>query len=288
MSEKRPIVVGVDTSARTEAALRWAVREAGARRASLRLVCAFEWVVPFGWLSVYADVPKLDLAYSRHVAERVLRDAGDLAAKLDPTVEVSTAAIEAEAVPALLDESSRAQAVVLGARHLTTVGSSLLGSVSAAVAARTACPAVVVHEAALPDTGLPVVVGVDGTEAAETLLGYGFGHASVHGAPLHAVLCWRPEVLARIMPDAGTTERAEAWLSAALAGWRERFPDVIVRSAVIENHPTVGLLDAATAAQLLVVGSRGRHALVGTLLGSVSQSVLHHASCPVAVVPTHG
>ena len=57
--------------------------------------------------------------------------------------------------------------------------------------------------------------------------------------------------------------------------------------AVIREHPVAGLVLASAAQYLLVVGSRGRHALAGILLGSVSQGVLHHATCPVAIVPTH-
>jgi nucleotide-binding universal stress UspA family protein len=82
--------------------------------------------------------------------------------------------------------------------------------------------------------------------------------------------------------------RVEAWLSEALAGWREKYPDVPVRRPeVIREHPTAGLVMASAAQYLLVVGNRGRHALAGTLLGSVSQGVLHRANCPVAVIPTH-
>ena len=287
MSEQRPIVVGVDASPRTEAALRWAVREVAARRAPLHLVCAHRWVVPFDQFSIYADPPNADLTHAGQIAKRVLADAVEFAAELDPTLEVSSDAVDDEAVPVLIDESTRAQLVVLGSRHLTAAGSSLLGSVSAAVAARASCPAVVVHEMALADEGLPVVVGVDGSEAAELLLGFGFGHASAHRAPLHAVLCRRPDLLALVIPDAGAAAPPPLWLSEALAGWHERFPDVAVRTTVIEGHPTAGLVKASAAARLLVVGSHGRHALAGTLLGSVSQGVLHHATCPVAVVPAH-
>jgi len=289
MSEQRPIVVGIDTSGRTDEWLGWAVREARARRAPLRMVCGYDFVVPFGRLSVYLDLRKLDLEHAKRIAERALNDAEIKVAELDPGVEVSVEAIDGEAVPTLLAESLQAQTVVLGSRRLGAAGSIVLGSVSTAVAARAACPAVVVRGAVAADEAQPVVVGVDGTRGSETVLEYAFGYASAHGAPLHAVLCWQPNLLAPLvtMPAGEANDGVKAWLSEALAGWREKFPDVAVTSAVVENHPTAGLTEAAAAAQLLVVGSVGRHALAGTLLGSVSQGVLHHAECPVAVVPVH-
>ena len=289
MSEQRAIVVGVDTSGRTDAWLEWAVREARARQAPLRLVCGYDFVVPFGNLSVYLDLRKLDLDHAKRIAERALNEAEIQAAELDPGVEVSVEAIDGEAVPTLLAESLQAQTVVLGSRRLGAAGSIVLGSVSTAVAARAACPAVVVRGAVAADEAQPVVVGVDGTRGSETVLEYAFGYASAHGVPLHAVLCWQPNLLAPLvtMPAGEANDGVHAWLSEALAGWREKFPDVAVTSAVVENHPTAGLTQAAAGAQLLVVGSIGRHALAGTLLGSVSQGVLHHAQCPVAVVPVN-
>lgn len=62
---------------------------------------------------------------------------------------------------------------------------------------------------------------------------------------------------------------------------------VAVHPEVLREHAVAGLVAASTTQKLLVVGSRSRHARVGTSLGSVSQGVLHHATCPVAVVPTH-
>jgi nucleotide-binding universal stress UspA family protein len=91
-------------------------------------------------------------------------------------------------------------------------------------------------------------------------------------------MMWRPEP----PPPA----RAEAWLAEAIAGWRDKYPDVAVQSGVVREHPGVALAAESASAQLLVVGNRGKHAMAGTLLGSVSQAVLHHATCPVAVVPT--
>jgi hypothetical protein len=119
------------------------------------------------------------------------------------------------------------------------------------------------------------------------VLRFAFEYAAAHRLSLHAVLCWHPDPLHEMAwrGQPAAPERVRAWLSESLAGWREKYPDVNVVAAVEREHPVPGLVGAATAQHLLVVGTRGHHALVGTLLGSVSQGVLHHATCPVAVVP---
>ena len=288
--QQRPIVVGIDDSPGSEAALRWAVEDARTRHVPVRLVYAFHWQYTYARLPMYTDVPDADLQMSTHVAEQLIATMIDRVRELDPSVEVGGEVIDGEAPSALIDESQRASLLVLGSRQLKALGSTVVGSVGAAAAARAACPAVVVRgPAGLREEGAGVVVGVDPTEASEALLGFGFDHASRHCVPLRAVLCWHPDRLAQMSwrRDPPAPARAEAWLSEALAGWREKFPDVAVHPEVIRNHPVAGLVLASTAQYLLVVGNRGHHAMTGTLLGSVSQGVLHHATCPVAVVPTH-
>lgn len=61
-------------------------------------------------------------------------------------------------------------------------------------------------------------------------------------------------------------------------------PDVELNTRLMSGQPARCLLLAAESAELLVVGSRGRGGFSGLLLGSVSQGVLHHAHCPVAIV----
>jgi nucleotide-binding universal stress UspA family protein len=72
--------------------------------------------------------------------------------------------------------------------------------------------------------------------------------------------------------------------SEAIAPWTEKFPDVEVRTHVVQGRPADVLVEASKGAELVVVGSRGRGGFRGLLLGSVSRSVLHQAHCPVAVV----
>jgi nucleotide-binding universal stress UspA family protein len=74
-------------------------------------------------------------------------------------------------------------------------------------------------------------------------------------------------------------------LAEALAGWRDKYPDVVVRRELTHGGARKSLIGATHRAQLVEVGTRGRGGFTGLLLGSVSQAVLHHAACPVAVVP---
>jgi nucleotide-binding universal stress UspA family protein len=289
-AESSRILVGIDDAPDSDVALNWAVDDARTRTVPIRLVYAYHWELPHNRNPVDAPVPDAERQQPRHIAEQVVARAIDRARERDAGVTVDGEAIDGKAARVLLDESAHAAELVLGSRHLKTLGSAVLGSLGAAVAARSACPVVVTRgPAGLPDEGAGVVVGIDGTEASETVLAFGFDHASRHRVPLRAVLCWHQDPLAAMSwrPEPPAPERAEAWLSETLAGWRERYPDVVVHPAVVREHPVAGLVLASAAQYLLVVGSHGRHALAGTLLGSVSQGVLHHATCPVAIVPTH-
>jgi nucleotide-binding universal stress UspA family protein len=287
---RRHVLVGTDESDDSDEALVWALEDARARSLPVRVIFAYRWRPPHTLTSPRFEIPADELHLPRHVAEQVVGRVLDRARQIAPDADVDGDAIDGDPVRALIAESARAAELVLGSRHLHAVGSSVLGSVSAAVAARSACPAIVIRgPSGVRAEGASVVVGVDATPSSETVLGYAFDYASHHAVPLRAVLCWHPDLLASRMwrPEPPASERAEAWLSEALAGWREKYPEVEVHGVVMREHAIAGLVGASLSQHLLVVGSHGHHALTGTLLGSVSQGVLHHATCPVAIVPTH-
>lgn len=287
-SSQRPIVVGVDGSPGTEATVRWALAEARTRNAPVRLICAYRSALPYQWDAMYTAAADPEWRHIERGAQELLGKTTSAAATIAPDVEVTSEPIEGGAAQVLVDASAHATLVVLGSRRLKALGSALLGSVGAGVAARAACPVVVVRgPTGLSEEKAAVVVGVDGTDEAEPALEFGFDHASRHGVPLRATLCWRPDLFAAMQwrPEPPPPVRADEWLRGLLAGWRAKYPDVQAHSAVVRDHPVAGLVATSTAQHLLVVRSRTRHALAGTLLGSVSQGVLHHATCPVAIIP---
>jgi nucleotide-binding universal stress UspA family protein len=132
-----------------------------------------------------------------------------------------------------------------------------------------------------------IVVGVDGSTGAAAALSFAVAEARLRGSVLHAVAAW--DMPAAAYPLAGGVDDlpvvlqqgAEDALTEALAG----IDGVTVERHVFEGHPARVLLEAATGADLLVVGSRGLGGFARLLLGSTGQEVVHHAPCPVVVVP---
>ena len=135
-----------------------------------------------------------------------------------------------------------------------------------------------------------IVVGVDGSEGAQRALRFAIGEARRRGASLEVVHAWHVPYAAAgpyvpgPMLDPAPIEELERW-TLARAVDAEDTSGVEVHRALVCDTASRALIDAAKGADLLVVGTRGRGGFVGLLLGSVSQTVTHHAPCPVVVVP---
>ena len=277
----RPVVVGVDGSASAYRAVEWAVGEAHRRGVGLRLVRAFSWTTadhPTGWVARYRD-EMLDV--SRRQVARAVR----IAADTRPDVEAESQVEIGAPIEVLSSEARRAQLLVLGDRGLGEVAGLVLGSVAVSLAARGACPVVVVRGERAGADG-PVVVGVDGSPVSEAALAFAFDAAAARGVDLVAVHAWSPtaidEELASLVEWDASVESAV--LAERLAGWGQKYPQVAVRRTVVRDGAVRALVTASAGAQLVVVGSRGRGNAAGLLLGSVSHGVLHGAHCAVAVV----
>lgn len=274
---RAPIVVGVDDSAQANRAVRQAAREAAWRNLPLRVVHAFIWPL----FNVPLDPPKFGPPEGglRNQAERIVEQGVDRARIEAPGIEVTAVVTVGAAPPVLIGEADAAKMVVLGSRGLGGFSGLLVGSVAMQVTPHATCPVLVVRGE--PTLRGPVVVGVDGSPHSDAALAFAFEEAGWRQTALRAVHAYRP------FDSYGDNEPGELGprlLSESLAGWSDRYPDVPVEPLAIPEQPAPALLDAARDAQLTVVGTRGRGGFSGLLLGSVSQSMLHHAPCPVAVV----
>jgi len=294
MSANRPVVIGVDGSQGSMQAIRWGVGLAERRKAPVLLVHAFdpsvnEMRIGGGYeAGVLVDV--YDAAHDELEAARVQ------VVEQSPAATVTTRLVDDSAAAALIDESHRAEAIVMGSHGISAFSTLVAGSTTMNVATHARCPVISVPSVeAQAFGGHGVVVGVDGSDISRAAIGFAFHEAADTMVPLTAVLAWMdpltPAVGGAAFPShetpSGALRRAHEELQTWVDPWCEKFPDVVVHRRVVHEHPVRALAAASDGAQLLVVGCRGRGAVRSILLGSVSHGVLHLASAPVAVVHDH-
>ncbi len=280
------IVVGTDGSAFADAAVRWAAREAAMRDLPVTLA----HVIP----------PLIEAPHDGRLRSRIIRwqmyrghqilgDARRLAAETAGTdrPKVREELLFDAVVPSLVQLSKDATMLVVGSRGAGVFGSRRLGSVSAGLCRHALCPTAVIHERedAIEDTKLPVLVGIDGSPASETATALAFDEASRRGVGLTALHAWSDVGVFPLLGMDWHTYRDEGaeTLGERLAGWQERYPDVAVERRLVCDRPAHWLLDEASRAQLVVVGSHGRGGFAGMLLGSVSTAVAEAAEVSVIV-----
>lgn len=139
-----------------------------------------------------------------------------------------------------------------------------------------------------------IVVGVDESHGARKALAWALDEAQAHGARIRLVHAFQPvsgyyphsavegqHLRAGIEEE--TRQAAEAFVADLLV--EAQTGEVEVEPIITRGRASEALLEAAQGADIVVVGSRGHGGFAGLLLGSVSQQVVHHAPCPVVVVP---
>ena len=284
------VVVGTDGSASGLAAVEAAAREARWRGARLRLVHAFIWP------ALHAPLGPSPLGPAegglRNMVERLLTEAEERARTVAPEVDISRAVVTGEPLTVLEAQSRAAELVVVGSRGMGSFVGLMVGSTAVHLAAHGRCPVLVVREQG-EGTG-PIVVGVDGSSAGAQAVNFAFAEAALRGVDLVALHAWttwnapmpppQDEALPYANPREALASQEGRLLSEALAGHQESYPGVSVKRELVHGGTREILIEASRTAQLLVVGARGRGGFAGLLLGSVSQAMLHHAHCPVAVV----
>ncbi|MFF3744293.1 universal stress protein [Streptomyces kronopolitis] len=286
----RPLVVGVDGSDAGFLAVDWAVDAAARHELPLRLVYASRW-------ERYEDMtPGLSLKRpaGEVLADNIVGAAVERAELHHADVDVSTQVLGDDPVSVLLRESDHASAVVVGSRGRGAFAGLLLGSVGLAVAARARCPVIVVRgdKAGLAATHERVLLGVGDSAHDSEAVRFAFREAAVRGCTLDAVRAWRcpaHETTGRPLhagdPERRHEERASAVLEETLKGTAGEYPTVRVRRATVEGPAHKVLAHRSAAADLLVIGAQRRDGRPGLQLGRVAHTAVHHAECPVAVVP---
>lgn len=311
------IVVGVDGSDESFAALRWAVKEASLTGQHVNAV--------YGWTPSWdmGAEPDTDDAWTkmRHDIAQMLREwVGQATEGL--TIDddsITLTSVRASGTSALLQIGRNAQQIVVGRRSLGRVARWFTGSLSQSLAQAASVPVTVVRildseessvqdaianaltpgddevrfdrpTVSTPKSQRPIVIGVDGSPTSHNALNFAVDLAMRHHAPLHVMFCWQ-------MKDLGTVDGYENAIAPVQVGQAqaEKMLNDLVKSAALPGdldvtanafhiHAAKGLIAASRYARHLVVGSRGLTGSDAHFLGSVSKQIVNFAECTVTVV----
>lgn len=292
-SDAAPVVVGIDGSDGALDAARWAGAVAQRFGVPLRIVHALP-SIGRNLTQTAAALTAAMMTYQRDMAAAYLKAAEDAVRAEQPELTVATVSFNEPADEVLIETSRQARLVVLGGKTVTPAAALLLGSTALSVVSRAACPVVAFRgNRATPGDG-PVVVGVDDSPAARTALETAFDFAERFGLAVDAVRSLslaapvEAGVTIPLLIDWDGVESAElAALTDTVDVHRKDHPTVHTRCFVEPDSPGKAVLKHVADSGLVVVGSRGRNALAGVLLGSTSLNLLHHSPVPVMICRAH-
>jgi nucleotide-binding universal stress UspA family protein len=281
------VVVGVDGSPASDAAVRWAAREATMRALPIKLINVVAPTLVSSAMAPNHTITQGEELRARQILKQARRMVEELAGEKLP--DIHTERQYAGVVPTLVDASNDARMVVVGSSG-RAFRRGMLGPVIAGLLHHANCPVTVVPDPesarhGIPDDA-PVLVGIDGSTASEAAAALAFDEASRRGVPLLAVQAWSDVGVFPIVGMDWKTYRDEGaeLLGERLAGWQERYPDVQVRRRLVCDVPDRWLVDESKNAQLVILGSGGRGGYAGKHLGSVTSAVVRSARVPVIVV----
>jgi nucleotide-binding universal stress UspA family protein len=271
------ILVGYDGSAGATEALAWAAREARAR-GSLLTVClvrAPEFAGPHA---------NADTGGESRTAEQRLATGLKLARTVAGQDAVQPLLADGPIAATLCERSGEAEMVVVGSRGHGGMPGLPVGSVGLQVASHGRGRIVVVRGNWQPVPGhapLPVVAGIDGSPSSDAALAFAFEEAELRRTYLVAVcaLADDPGVL-------GAAGRIKEGFERLVSHHERQNPEISVDRRFSEGPPRAALLEAATQAQMIIVGARGRGGFEDMAVGSVGLAILTYARCPVGIEHT--
>ncbi|GAA3170231.1 MULTISPECIES: universal stress protein [Streptomyces] len=239
---------------------------------------------------------KARAAEQNHWSHRIVEQARAAVQTRHPDLPVDEELIPGDPLEALFGAADRSDLLVLGSRNLGPVARYVLGDIALKLVTRVNVPTVLVRArpgaAADGRSGDDVVVGVSLHEPCVAMMDFAFATAARRGVTLRAV--HGRHLPAHAYNRGGgvepyvveqTAQDARKELAEALRPWRSRYPAVQVVARVDLESPAQALLEEAGRAGLLVVGRRHRRPRIPSRIGHLGQAALHHAPCPVAVVP---
>jgi nucleotide-binding universal stress UspA family protein len=281
------LVVGVDGSPASDAAVRWAAHEAMMRVLPIKLISVVAPTLVRSAMAPNHTITQAEELQARQILKQARRSIEDVAGEKPP--DIHTERVYAGVVPTLVHASNDAQMVVVGSNQ-RAFDRGMLGPVIAGLLHHAGCPVAVVPDPESGPHGIPddaaVLVGIDGSTASEAVAALAFDEASRRAVPLVALQAWSDVGVFPILGMNPRTYRDQAaeLLGERLAGWQERYPDVEVRRRLVCDVPDRWLLDESKNAQLVILGSGGRGGYAGMHLGSVTSAVVRSARVPVIVV----
>ncbi len=290
MAEEYGILVGVDGSAASDAAVRWATREAILRDELITLLHVVAPVIA-SWPAgpMQANFAKWQKESARDVIEQARKALCAEVGEAPPPMRTGVLYSRySHVVPTLIDASKQARMVVAGSRGMGAADPRPMGSVSTGLVHHAHCPVAVIRgeEASAANQNAGILLGIDGSPVSEAATAWAFDEASRHGLPLVALHAWTDvEGFPILEMDWRKYEsQGEKALTERLVGWQERYPNVHVRPRLEWDQPARRLVEESEHARLVVVGSHGRGGFVGMPLGSVGAAVAQSAKAPVVVV----
>ncbi len=277
------VLVGLDDSTESARALDWAAAEA--RRGG--------W--PLHLMHVLHDHARTDSdpATTRPPTRPVILDAILGLGSRQPGLAITWSQPIGDAAVLLANGARAARVTVVGSRGRSSIRDAVLGSVTIQLIARTRCPVAVLRaDTRVPRPDAPVVVGIAYDAGSSVVLDAALEQASSRQVDLIAVHAWQLDSSTIVdglqlqgLPADEAQRREAALLQRTITSSARVYPEVVVRTDAVRDGTAQALGRYARDAALLVVGSRGRGEIGGAILGSVSQSVIRYATCPVLVVP---
>ncbi len=284
MTYNPSVLVGVDGSPGSSAAVRFGAREAYRLGTGVRLVHVISAYVP---VSPLAPLTPLGL---EDAGKALLERAADQARELLPSSPIVTTLLEGPRIPALLRAARQAQLVVLGHDQGPSLDRLATGATVTGIAAHATCPVVAISpDHVVEEEHGSVLVAIKSTEHSHDLLRRGFETAAGRGARLLVVHAWEfrreyDELVTARMNTQAWERRARHALSLSIDPFRESMPEVRAEVRVVHGQPARVLCEVSAEADLVLLARRA-HAFPLGHVGPTARAVLHHNSCPIMIVP---